>query len=431
MSLGVAAAGLVSYAYFALASHALDADAYGRITLLWSAVFVTVSVLYRPVEQLLSRSIADHEARRGDESHPLRVAGQVQLFLAANFAVLALLLRESLEQGLFGGSTTLFWIMVATVLAYAGGYFARGVLAGRRRFGSYGAILLLESCTRVSFAVAVAVGLASGESVVALGMAVGPAASLALVCALAASGRVRSGSSAAGPVAAAEEGDSPATGTAAEPELSLAHGAGYAGGVLLVMAAEQAFLTTGPILINATDAAAGAALAGFAFNVLLIARAPLQLFQAVQASILPHLTRLRAAGHSDPFDRSVAATLIAVAGFAAVVTMALLAVGPEVMDLLFGHEFDYARGGLVLMGVGMGLYLAAATLTQAALARGHAGGAAGRWVAAAAAFVVLLLAPIVDGRVLQVEVAFAGGALLLLILLADLYRRGRRSEHGG
>jgi hypothetical protein len=47
-----------------LASHALDAAAYGRITLLWSAVFITVSILYRPVEQLLAHSVADHDARR-------------------------------------------------------------------------------------------------------------------------------------------------------------------------------------------------------------------------------------------------------------------------------------------------------------------------------------------------------------------------------
>ena len=40
------------------------------------------------------------------------------------------------------------------------------------------------------------------------------------------------------------------------------------------------------------------ALAGIVFNVLLIARAPLQLFQAIQTSLLPHLTGLEAtAGH--------------------------------------------------------------------------------------------------------------------------------------
>ena len=42
------------------------------------------------------------------------------------------------------------------------------------------------------------------------------------------------------------------------------------------------------------------------------------------------------------------------------------------MDLVFGGEFDYDRLGLVLISLGMGLYLAAATLNQALLARGRA-----------------------------------------------------------
>ena len=80
------------------------------------------------------------------------------------------------------------------------------------------------------------------------------------------------------------------------------------------MLSEQTFLNAGPLLVNAT---AGAAAAGFIFNVLMIARAPLQLFQAVSTSLLPHLTRLRAEarggrlprlgpGH-DPRDRRLRA----------------------------------------------------------------------------------------------------------------------------
>src|SRR3712207_8009469 len=49
----------------------------------------------------------------------------------------------------------------------------------------------------------------------------------------------------------------------------------------------------------------GIALAGFAFNVVLIVRAPLQLFQAIQTAILPHLTELSATAAVDEFRRSV------------------------------------------------------------------------------------------------------------------------------
>ena len=78
------------------------------------------------------------------------------------------------------------------------------------------------------------------------------------------------------------------------------------------------------------------------------------------------------------------------------------------MDLVFGGEFDYDRVGLVLISAGMGLYLAAATLNQALLARGRARAACGCWAAAAAAFVGFLLLPGFDDRVLQVEVGLRG-----------------------
>ena len=90
------------------------------------------------------------------------------------------------------------------------------------------------------------------------------------------------------------------------------------------MLSEQTFLNAGPLLVKATEGSGGAALAGFTFNVLLIARAPLQLFQAVQTSILPHLTRLRAGGERDPFARSVNLTLTAIAAFAACVALVML-----------------------------------------------------------------------------------------------------------
>jgi O-antigen/teichoic acid export membrane protein len=210
---------------------------------------------------------------------------------------------------------------------------------------------------------------------------------------------------------------------AREPEFTLARGTAFAAAVLVIMLCEQTFMNAGPLLVKATADSRGAALAGFTFNVLLIARAPLQLFQAVQTSILPHLTRLRAGGESDPFRRSVNLTLIAIAGFAGCVALVMAAAGPQLMDLVFGGEFDYERGGLVLVAIGMGLYLSAATLNQALLAQGRAAQAAACWLAATSAFVLFLLLAEFSDRVLQVELAFLGAAVLLAAGLCALYRR--------
>jgi O-antigen/teichoic acid export membrane protein len=388
-------------------------------------------VLYRPVEQLLSRTIADRDARGVTGREHLRVAATIQLALGVLFAVVALLLRGPIQDDLFGGSETLYWILIVTVLAYAASYFARGFLAGNHRFGLYGGLVLMEASSRCLFALAVAVGIAEGQDAVALGMAAAPIVSLAVVpWALGRRLRAANPAKATRDPQAVSDPDPQALDAAAreepsarEPEFTLAHGSGFAVAVLLIMLAEQTFLNAGPLLVEASEGARGAALAGFTFNVLLIARAPLQLFQAVQTSILPHLTRMRASGETDPFRRSVNLTLAAIAVFAGCVALVMLAVGPLLMDLLFGGEFDYERGGLVLVSLGMGLYLAAATLNQALLAHGRAPQAAAAWVACAAGFALFLLLADFDDRVLQVEIAFPAAAALLCALLHTLYRR--------
>ena len=422
LSVGIGTTGLITFAYFSLASYALPESKYGGITLLWSAIFITVSVLYRPVEQLLSRTIADRDARGVAGNEHLRIAATIQLALGLVFVAAALALRNPLQHDLLGGAEALYWILIAAVLAYAASYFARGFLAGHHRFGLYGGLVLMEATSRCLFALAVTVGVAHGQSAVALGMAAAPLVSLAVVP-WALGRRLRRQSPVAGrqsPGAAADP-EAEATG---EPEFTLARGAGFAVAVLLIMLSEQTFLNAGPLLVKVTGGHRGAALAGFAFNVLLIARAPLQLFQAIQTSILPHLTRLRAGGELDPFRRSVNVTLAAIGGFAGGVALVMLALGPSLMGVLFGGSGHYGRGGLVLISLGMGLYLSAATLNQALLARALARAACACWVATAAAFAAFLVVVDFDDRVLQVETAYLGAALTLCAGLYALYRRG-------
>jgi O-antigen/teichoic acid export membrane protein len=424
--IGIAATALVTQAYFSLASHKLGPDLYGGISLLWTAIFLVCSILYRPVEQLLSRTIADRDARgiRGNEH--LRVAATIQLGLGVVFLVGALLLRGPLEDDLFGGRSALYWVLVVAVPSYAASYFARGFLAGHKRLGLYGALVFVESVSRCTFAVLAVVGVASSQSFVAAGMAAAPIVSLSVVpWALGRGIRAQAGGGGGRDVRVAEAIDVAAQEEPpAEAEFTLAHGTGFAAAVLLIMVCEQAFLNAGPLLVKGAAGAGGTALAGFAFNVVLIARAPLTLFQAIQTAILPHLTEMSATDDVPAFRRSIAVTVRAIGAFAATVSLGLLALGPFAMHVLFGDKgFDYGRFGLVAIGVGMGLYLVGATLNQAALARGRAAQAAGCWVVAAGSYVVFLLIPGWHDRVLQLEVGFLFGAAVLCSLLYALYRR--------
>ena len=187
------------------------------------------------------------------------------------------------------------------------------------------------------------------------------------------------------------------------------------------MLAEQTLLNAAVITSDLT--AEDAVVAGFVFNVLLIARAPLQLFQAVQGSLLPHLAGLEARAGRAEAHRAVRITVLAIAGFALAVATGLLAVGPWAMDVLFDDAADYGRWGLALVALGMGFHLMAGTLNQAALARDDAGRAAVAWLLAAVAFVGWLVAPVIDDELLRAEVGYLGAAALLCTLLAFVYRR--------
>lgn len=422
LSAGVGSAGLLTYLYFALASHNLGPTEYGQIVVLWSSVFVTISVAHRPVEQLLSRSIAERRARALPVGSALRVAGLIELGVIAALAVGALALREPLTDDLLRGAEDLYWVLVFAVLAFGASFFARGFLAGNHRFGLLAGLLVCESASRTGFALAVALGIAEGQTAVALGIAAAPLFSL-LVVPLALSRRRRPGvvEPAYPGRRAARASPSPVEHPEGDGGLSLSRGGGFAAAVLIVMLSEQALLNAGPLL---TSAFLDAAAAGFIFNVLLLARAPLVVFQGVAVSLLPHLTRLRSQGSAmeGEFRGSVRVTLIAIGAFTAFVAAIVAAAGPELMQTAFGDDFTYERGELLLITAGMGLYLTATTLNQAILAQGGAAHAAARWAVCAIAFVGWCALPLVADEVRRVEVGFTGAAALLAALLALAYR---------
>jgi len=412
LSIGIATTGLVTFAYFALAAHALTAVEYKRISLVWSIMFVVASVIYRPIEQLLSRTIADRRARGLTGGHNLRVPLLIQGAFALAFLLIALALRDVLQNDLFDGSPALYWVLVVGVLAYAASYFARGFLAGHQRFELYGLLVFLEAISRVCFALAVVVGVSSGQSAVAIGMAVAPLMSLLVVPWFFA--RRTAEPPDAGAVEDGEGG--------LEGGLTLRRGLGFAAAVFAIMVAEQTLLNAAVLTVEGTSG--DAVLAGIVFSVLLIARAPLQLFQAIQGSLLPHLAALQATAGAGEFRRAIRITVLAIAGFALAVSLGLFAIGPPVVRGLFDIDRDIARGGLALVGLGMGFHLVAGTLNQAALARGQALGAALAWLLTAGAFVAWMLSPAIEDQLLRTEVGYCGATAALAALLAAVYRSG-------
>ena len=436
LSIGIAATGLLTFAFFSITSHVLGEAQAEQIDVLWSVMFVVISVIYRPVEQLLSRTIAERRAH-GHTEHPLRVPIAIQTGFALVFLAVALGLRTELIENVFGNSTALYYVLLVGTLAYAGSYFARGWLAGHEYFALYGGLVLMEASSRICFALAVALGISSGQTAVALGIAAAPLLSLVVVpAAFARRGHERHD---AGAPITADEADAALAGPGTEGvqetaagrseirrsaiggELSLRRGGRFALWVSGIMLSEQTLLNAAVLTVYATSSQA---LAGIVFNVMLIARAPLQLFQAIQTSLLPHLTGLEAKEGHAAFARAIRLTVLAIAAFATAVALGLLAIGPFVMSHLFGQHYTYNRFGLALIGIGMGMHLASGALNQAALARNRARAAATCWMIAAVVFLAWMLTPAVSEQVLRAEIGYAGATAVLALLLLTLYRQG-------
>jgi O-antigen/teichoic acid export membrane protein len=392
-------AGLLVYVYFAIASHSLDADRYGEVVVTWSAVYVISLTLFRPTEQLLARTLAE----RGVAWSVLRVAAAIQTGLAAAAVALVLALHDPIADHLLSGDPTAYAVLLAALAGFGAAYYARGFFAGTRRFGLYAALLLVENSVRVCFAIAYASGLTDDSDVVLIGIAAAPLVSLIVV-----------------PFALLGEA------ARADPErgaveFSFSHGGGFAAAVLVMMFSEQIIVSSGVLFVRVAE---NAEAAGKVFNILMVARAPLVLFQAIAASLLPHLTRLRARGDetgAEAFRLSMRTTIQAIAVFASAVTLGVLAVGPQAMQIAFGDEYTYDRLSLAIVAVGMGFYLCAATLNQAALAQGQARRAAFCWAISALLFVIINLLPGVD-EIRRVEIGFSAVAILLCGLLYMLYR---------
>lgn len=444
LSIGLALTGVVTFAFFSLASYALPDVEYQPVALLWAITFMVCSVVYRPIEQLLARSLADARGHGREQRRDLTIAVTLEAVAGLTTVALALLFRDALEEHVFSGAPDLYWVFVAAIAAYSVSYFARGWLAGSGRPELYGALVFIESSARCLFPIAALLGITSGTVAVSLGIAAAPLISLAVVPLA-----LRGGIAPAAAVVDAEREiealapdgvpgeavpkDVHATrdpGSDAAAAVTLRAGAVFASSVVVVMAAEQTLISAG-VFSEGSGAAALTATAGAAaaiFNAFLVARAPLQLFQAIQSTLLPHLAELRASGDAAESAKALRVTLLAIAAFAGTITLGLLAVGPWAMGILFDLDWDYTRASLALVGVGMGLHLAAGTLNQSALAHGRAPTAAVVWAVSAVVIVLWLAAEVVREPVMRAASGYALATGLLFVGLALVEARSLRTK---
>ena len=393
------ASGVLAYAFHILAARTLGADGYGRIAVLWGAMFLVAIVLFRPIEQTASRTIANRIARGWETRSVVASATVVALALLAVATVVMLALWEPITSGLFDGDGTLTLMLVAGVVTYGLSYVVRGLLGGVRWFAGYGLNLVFDGAARLLVAlpllVVASTGLA-GAAMVAAGLA-GAAIPLWV-------GRRR---------LAVLRDHGP--GERFRPASTLA----FAAPAAVIAGADQIVVNGSPVLV--VLAGGTAATAGVVFAATMLVRIPVYVFQGVAASILPNLTRLHATDDTAAFRAAVWRTVGILIGIAGLMAVGAMAVGPPALRIVYGEDFAAGRAALGLLGVGVGLYLAASTISQALLAQDRGAAAALAWAVAAVLFVgIFFLLP--GGELMRIAVAFvvsmaAGAGLVGAFLL--------------
>lgn len=392
--------GVLTYVFHVLAARSLGPSAYGQIAILWAAMFLVAVVLFRPLEQTTSRAIADRLARGEETATVLRSVGAMCAAVLAAVGVAMVVGGGTVADELFGGDRMLVAALFLGIVAYGFSYVVRGLLGGVRWFEGYGIGLIADSVVRLLVAVPLVFVASSGTAAAAIVAAGAAGAFVPLALGhrrLRALGHGRSGS-----------------------RFRLRRAAAFAAPASVIAAADQLFVNGAPLLVIALGGSVEAA--GVVFAATMLVRAPVYVFQGLAAALLPNLTHLHATDATAKLRGTVARTAGVLLAAGVLIVVGVSALGPEAMTALYGGEFVAGRGALALLGLGVALYLAASTFSQALLAINCGSRAAAAWSGSAALF-VLLYALLPGTELARVGAAFAIATFLCAALLGCLLGR--------
>jgi O-antigen/teichoic acid export membrane protein len=365
MTVGVAllVAGVATYAFFRVGQTTMGGpEEFAPISALWFATFSLAPGVFLPLEQELGRALA-HRRAQGLGGAPV-VARVLKLSAIMIVVVLGIIAIGSplIARTYFAGDWLMLAALATAFVAYAPAHLARGICAGTGRFNSYALVLGSDGVIRILFVLGLAALGVTAAAAFGFAIALAP---LAAVVFLLARGRLHT------------EPGPPAPWQEVTPNL---------GWLLIGSVSAAALLNAGVVTANLLAAEDQKFLVTqFAFGVLL-ARVPLFLFQAVQASLLPRLTGLAARGEFDEFRSGFTKLLLFVLTVGISATLAAYLLGPWAIELIYEARLDAIT--LALLALASAIYMLALATAQAVIAlRGHRLVAAG-WSASLTVFVV-------------------------------------------
>ena len=373
LSSATVSSGVLAYVFHVAAARMLGASLYGLVAALWAAMFIAIVVLFRPLEQTTSRSIADRVVRGEEVRSVLRSVTLMYLGLAVAIAIGGAVFFGPLNRTLFLGHTAFTLALIVGTVAYGAAYVVRGACSGIRWFNGYGIALLADGGVRLLVLVPVVL-FGTGQRAAA-------AVAAAAVAAAALGGAVA-------PVAAGRRHLAPLLRRGVGHTFHLRSAAAFALPAAAVAAADQLLVNGGPLFVMLSGGKDAGKVAGVVFAATMIVRIPVFVFTGLAASLLPNLTRLNAEGDDAGLRALLERAMIAFTAVAAVIVIFGATIGPAVLRTVYGPDFEVGRLPLALLGVAAGGYLAAATLAQALLALDRGRVAAIVWCTAAVAFVI-------------------------------------------
>ncbi len=362
VALALLIAGVATYLFFKIGKDAVGgADAFKPIASLWFATFALAPGFFLPLEQELGRAIGHRRALDQGGRPVAHKVARLGLLLGGIVTLGIIALSPIIATNYFDGDWVMVVALIVAFASYAPAHLARGVCSGSGRFRAYAVVMGSDGLVRIVLCVALAAFGFQSAGYYGMAVAISPLFGVAYI---ASRGNLR---------------------TDPGPEASWAEVTPNLGWLLIGSVCAAALLNAGPVLttILAPDGEPWDSLVtAFSYGVLL-ARIPLFMFQAVQAALLPRLSRLAASGNFVEFRAGLRRLLMLVVAVGVIGSLGALALGPFVLKKVYAA--DLAGTTLAILAAGSALYMLAISLAQAIIAlKGHKLVAAG-WVIATVA----------------------------------------------
>ncbi len=355
--------GFATYAFFKVGTWAVGGeDQFTPISSLWFATFALAPGFFLPLEQEIGRALA-HRRAIGQGGRPV-VHKIARLSVVLIVLVLAVIVALSpvIAENYFEGDWVMLLALVVAFACYAPAIIARGICAGSSRFNDYGIVMGADGIVRIVLCLLLAAFSIEAAGAYGFAVALAPLFGLAVVTFR---GALR---------------------TDPGPEAPWPEVTQNLGWLLVGSVFAAALVNAGPIAMQIlAEPGQESAVTQFAYGVLL-ARIPLFLFQAVQAALLPKLSRLAARGELMEFRAGLRRLLKVVLAVGVIGTVGALILGRIAVKIVY--DADLTGRTLAMLALSSAIYMVALSLAQAVIAlKGHAFVALG-WVLAMIAFVL-------------------------------------------